>query len=114
MPRGICLLEEVEFHPMNSRRPLEYLEWLTAYKREDEALERGRHMLTQGHSIRSREIDLVGAFYAVGRASHRRVSARSCTECACLVEDVRADEDVHHRDDPLAPAFDEAGDTAMG
>ena len=32
--RGIYLLEEVEFHPMNSRKPLEYLTWLTRYKRE--------------------------------------------------------------------------------
>lgn len=81
MRRGICLLEEVEFHPMNSRRPLEYLEWLTAYKREDEALERGRHVLTQGHSIRSREIDLVGAFYAVGITGHPQFKVVTLWDC---------------------------------
>ena len=39
--RAIYLMEEVYFHPMNSRRPLEYLTWLTGYKREDEQRKRG-------------------------------------------------------------------------
>lgn len=81
MRRGICLLEEVEFHPMNSRRPLEYLQWLTAYKRQDEGLRAGEHELTAGKSIRSRDIDLVGAFYAVGISGHPQFKVVTLWEC---------------------------------
>ncbi|WP_113703530.1 hypothetical protein [Nonomuraea lactucae] len=79
MRRGIYLLEEVDFRPMNSRRPLEYLTWLTRYKREDETRERPE--LTSGMSIRSREIDLAGAFYAVGITGHPQFKAVTLWEC---------------------------------
>ncbi|GAA4044260.1 hypothetical protein [Nonomuraea soli] len=79
MRRGIYLIEEVDFRPMNSRRPLEYLTWLTRYKREDENLQ--RHTLTEGMSIRSREIDLVGAFYAVGITGHQQFKAVTLWHC---------------------------------
>jgi hypothetical protein len=79
MRRGIYLIEEVDFRPMNSRRPLEYLTWLTGYKREDESLERPE--LTEGLSIRSREIDLVGAFYAVGITGHPQFKAVTLWDC---------------------------------
>lgn len=79
MRRGIYLLEEVDFRPMNSRRPLEYLTWLTRYKREDES--RAAPELTEGMSIRSREIDLVGAFYAVGITGHPQFKAVTLWDC---------------------------------
>ncbi|MDL4774619.1 MULTISPECIES: hypothetical protein [Thermomonosporaceae] len=81
MRRGIYLLEEVEFHPMNSRRPLEYLRWLTAYKQEDDRLAEGAHELTEGLSIRSRDIDLVGAFYAVGITGHPQFKVVTLWDC---------------------------------
>jgi hypothetical protein len=81
MRRGIYLLEEVEFHPMNSRRPLEYLRWLTEYKRQDDRMEAGAHELTAGMSIRSREIDLVGAFYAVGITGHPQFKVVTPWDC---------------------------------
>jgi hypothetical protein len=77
--RGIYLLEEVDFRPMNSRRPQEYLTWLTRYKKEDEALDQPE--LTEGLSIRSREIDLVGAFYAVGITGHPQFKAVTLWDC---------------------------------
>ncbi|MFI7461820.1 hypothetical protein [Nonomuraea sp. NPDC049646] len=79
MRRAIHLLEEVDFRPMNSRRPLEYLTWLTRYKREDES--RAEPALTTGMSIRSREIDLVGAFYAVGITGHPQFKAVTLWDC---------------------------------
>ncbi|NRQ37557.1 hypothetical protein HII36_37865 [Nonomuraea sp. NN258] len=79
MRRGIYLIEEVDFRPMNSRRPLEYLTWLTRYKREDET--RAEPALTTGMSIRSREIDLAGAFYAVGITGHPQFKAVTLWEC---------------------------------
>ncbi|WP_214416681.1 NIPSNAP family protein [Sphaerisporangium fuscum] len=79
MRRGIYLVEEVDFRPMNSRKPLEYLTWLTRYKKEDERLDRPE--LTQGLSIRSREIDLVGAFYAVGITGHPQFKAVTLWDC---------------------------------
>ncbi|GAA2382038.1 hypothetical protein [Nonomuraea africana] len=79
MRRGIHLLEEVDFRPMNSRRPLEYLTWLTRYKQEDAA--RAAPELTEGMSIRSREIDLVGAFYAVGITGHQQFKAVTLWDC---------------------------------
>ncbi|NUW31552.1 hypothetical protein HTZ77_08950 [Nonomuraea sp. SMC257] len=79
MRRAIYLIEEVDFRPMNSRRPLEYLTWLTRYKREDETLE--RPTLTSGTSIRSRDIDLAGAFYAVGITGHPQFKAVTLWEC---------------------------------
>ncbi|MFC4584986.1 hypothetical protein [Sphaerisporangium corydalis] len=79
MRRGIYLIEEVDFRPMNSRRPLEYLTWLTRYKKEDERLEAPE--LTSGLSIRSREIDLVGAFYAVGITGHPQFKAVTLWDC---------------------------------
>lgn len=81
MRRGVYLIEEVEFHPMNSRRPLEYLEWLTAYKREDDAMASGEHVLTEGQSIRSSDIDLVGAFYAVGISGHPQFKVVTLWDC---------------------------------
>ncbi|MGH3389773.1 MAG: hypothetical protein ACRDOO_12955 [Actinomadura sp.] len=81
MRRGIYLLEEVEFHPMNSRKPLEYLQWLTAYKRQDDELAAGAHELTVGTSIRSRDIDLVGAFYAVGITGHPQFKVVTLWDC---------------------------------
>jgi hypothetical protein len=79
MRRGIYLIEEVDFRPMNSRRPLEYLTWLTRYKREDQDL--AEPELTRGKSIRSREIDLAGAFYAVGISGHPQFKAVTLWEC---------------------------------
>ncbi|NUR92588.1 MAG: hypothetical protein HOY71_51665 [Nonomuraea sp.] len=79
MRRGIYLLEEVDFRPMNSRRPHEYLTWLTRYKQED--LAREAPELTAGMSIRSREIDLVGAFYAVGITGHPQFKAVTLWDC---------------------------------
>ncbi|WP_433254884.1 hypothetical protein ACQPYK_13630 [Streptosporangium sp. CA-135522] len=79
MRRGIYLIEEVDFRPMNSRKPLEYLTWLTRYKKEDEGLEAPE--LTRGLSIRSREIDLVGAFYAVGITGHPQFRAVTLWDC---------------------------------
>lgn len=79
MRRAIHLIEEVDFRPMNSRRPLEYLTWLTRYKREDES--RTAPALTSGMSIRSREIDLVGAFYAVGITGHPQFKAVTLWDC---------------------------------
>jgi hypothetical protein len=79
MRRGIYLLEEVDFRPMNSRRPMEYLRWLTGYKREDETRE--APALTSGMSIRSRDIDLAGAFYAVGITGHPQFKAVTLWEC---------------------------------
>ncbi len=79
MRRGIYLIEEVDFRPMNSRKPLEYLTWLTRYKKEDERLDRPE--LTKGLSIRSREIDLVGAFYAVGITGHQQFKAVTLWDC---------------------------------
>ncbi|MFE0147658.1 hypothetical protein ACFWY5_10950 [Nonomuraea sp. NPDC059007] len=79
MRRGIYLLEEVDFRPMNSRRPMEYLTWLTRYKREDQS--RREPSLTEGMSIRSREIDLVGAFYAVGITGHPQFKAVTLWDC---------------------------------
>ncbi|GAA4058793.1 hypothetical protein [Actinomadura miaoliensis] len=81
MRRGVYLLEEVEFHPMNSRRPLEYLKWLTDYKREDDRRAAGAAELTAGMSIRSREIDLVGAFYAVGITGHPQFKVVTLWDC---------------------------------
>jgi hypothetical protein len=81
MRRGIYLLEEVEFHPMNSRRPLEYLRWLTGYKAEDDRMEEGAAELTEGLSIRSKEIDLVGAFYAVGISGHPQFKVVTLWDC---------------------------------
>jgi hypothetical protein len=77
--RGIHLLEEVDFRPMNSRRPLEYLTWLTRYKREDET--RTAPELTSGMSIRSRDIALAGAFYAVGITGHPQFKVVTLWEC---------------------------------
>ena len=81
MRRGIYLLEEVEFHPMNSRKPLEYLTWLTRYKREDDEMPVDAPELTKGLSVRSREIDLVGAFYAVGITGHPQFKVVTLWDC---------------------------------
>jgi hypothetical protein len=81
MRRAIHLIEEVEFHPMNSRKPLEYLRWLTTYKQQDESLEPGEHVLTKGQSIRSSDIDLVGAFYAVGITGHPQFKVVTLWDC---------------------------------
>lgn len=81
MHRGIYLLEEVYFHPMNSRKPLEYLKWLTEYKREDERREAGESELTSGLSVRSSDIDLVGAFYAIGITGHEQFKAVTLWDC---------------------------------
>ncbi|MFD0852389.1 hypothetical protein ACFQ07_09160, partial [Actinomadura adrarensis] len=81
MHRGIYLLEEVEFHPMNSRRPLEYLRWLTRYKAEDDRRAADDAELTEGMSIRSKEIDLVGAFYAVGITGHPQFKVVTLWDC---------------------------------
>lgn len=81
MRRGIYLLEEVEFHPMNSKKPLEYLTWLTRYKREDDQRAEDSPELTEGLSIRSREIDLVGAFYAVGITGHPQFKVVTLWDC---------------------------------
>lgn len=82
MRRGIYLLEEVEFHPMNSRKPLEYLTWLTKYKQEDAELYReGESELTAGKSVRSSDIDLVGAFYAVGITGHPQFKVVTLWDC---------------------------------
>ncbi|MEU6379397.1 hypothetical protein [Streptomyces sp. NPDC046909] len=81
MHRGIYLLEEVYFHPMNSQRPLEYLKWLTTYKREDESMPTGDSELTKGLSVRSRDIDLVGAFYAIGITGHEQFKAVTLWDC---------------------------------
>ncbi|MCT9933129.1 hypothetical protein N5079_23245 [Planotetraspora sp. A-T 1434] len=82
MRRGIYLLEEVYFHPMESRRPLDYLSWLTRYKREDEERDPGASELTSGLSVRSSDIDLVGAFYAVGITGHVQFKAVTLWDCA--------------------------------
>ncbi len=79
--RAIYLMEEVYFHPMNSRRPLEYLTWLTGYKREDEQRKPGEAELTSGLSVRSSDIDLVGAFYAVGITGHVQFKAVTLWDC---------------------------------
>ncbi|NUU24479.1 MAG: hypothetical protein HOV68_23685 [Streptomycetaceae bacterium] len=81
MRRGIYLLEEVQFHPMNSQRPLEYLKWLTAYKREDEAMAPGTSVLSAKQSVRSSDIDLIGAFYAVGITGHTQFKAVTLWDC---------------------------------
>jgi hypothetical protein len=64
--RPIVMIEEIRFHPLNSRRVLEYMEFQTGFKKEDEQREPGEVELTAGKSVRSREIDLVGSFYALG------------------------------------------------
>ncbi len=79
--RAIYLMEEVYFHPMNSRRPLEYLTWLTGYKREDEQRKPGEAELTSGLSVRSSDIDLVGAFYAVGITGHVQFKVVTLWDC---------------------------------
>jgi hypothetical protein len=66
---------------MNSRKPLEYLSWLTRYKREDDLMASGSPELTEGLSIRSREIDLVGAFYAVGITGHPQFKVVTLWDC---------------------------------
>lgn len=81
MRRNICLLEEVYFHPMSSRRPLEYLKWITEYKREDEQMSGGSAELTSGMSIRSSDIDLVGAFYAIGITGHVQFKVVTLWDC---------------------------------
>lgn len=81
MHRGIYLLEEVYFHPMNSQKPLEYLKWLTEYKREDERKRAGEAELTSGLSVRSSDIDLVGAFYAIGITGHEQFKAVTLWDC---------------------------------
>ncbi|MEU0568638.1 hypothetical protein ABZ297_25115 [Nonomuraea sp. NPDC005983] len=79
MRREIFLLEEVDFRPMNSRRPLEYLTWLTRYKKQDET--RSVPTLTSGMSIRSRDIHLAGAFYAVGITGHPQFKVVTLWQC---------------------------------
>jgi hypothetical protein len=79
--RGIYLLEEVEFHPMNSRKPLQYLQWLTRYKQEDEAMAPGRPVLSEKKSVRSHDIDLVGVFYAVGITGHPQFKVVTLWDC---------------------------------
>jgi hypothetical protein len=81
MARGIYLMEEVYFHPMNSTNPREYLQWLVNYKREDEQRGTGDAELTQGLSVRSRAIDLVGAFYAIGITGHEQFKAVTLWDC---------------------------------
>ncbi|WP_238008361.1 hypothetical protein KZZ52_23460 [Dactylosporangium sp. AC04546] len=81
MHRGIYLLEEVYFHPMHSQRPLDYLSWLTGYKRADEDRATGDAELTSGLSVRSHDIDLVGAFYAVGITGHVQFKAVTLWDC---------------------------------
>jgi hypothetical protein len=79
--RGIYLLEEVYFHPMNSTNPREYLQWLVNYKKEDEQRTDSDAELTQGLSVRSRAIDLVGAFYAIGITGHEQFKAVTLWDC---------------------------------
>ncbi|MFD2469020.1 hypothetical protein [Amycolatopsis silviterrae] len=81
MARGIYLLEEVYFHPMNSRHPREYLQWLVNYKKEDEQRDGSGAELTSGLSVRSRAIDLVGAFYAIGITGHEQFKAVTLWDC---------------------------------
>lgn len=81
MARGIYLLEEVYFHPMNSRNPREYLQWLVDYKKEDEQRTDSAAELTSGLSVRSRAIDLVGAFYAIGITGHEQFKAVTLWDC---------------------------------
>ena len=81
MARGIYLLEEVYFHPMNSRNPREYLQWLVNYKREDEQRGDSGAELTKGLSVRSRAIDLIGAFYAIGITGHEQFKAVTLWDC---------------------------------
>ncbi|WP_067811251.1 hypothetical protein [Actinomadura kijaniata] len=125
MHRGIHLLEEVEFHPMNSRRPLEYLRRLTAYKREDDARAAGDAELTSGLSVRSREIDLVGAFYAVGITGHPQFKVVTLWDChggwdggwrqmLQIYEDVRANLFLSDLDDLRFGAFSRPLGSAPG
>jgi hypothetical protein len=81
MHRGVYLLEEVQFHPMNSKNALEYLTWLTRYKKQDEERATGESELTNGLSVRSADIDLVGAFYAVGITGHVQFKAVTLWDC---------------------------------
>ena len=81
MPRGVYLLEEVYFHPMNSRNPRQYLQWLVDYKKEDERRGDSDAELTSGLSVRSRAIDLIGAFYAVGITGHEQFKAVTLWDC---------------------------------
>jgi hypothetical protein len=79
--RGIYLMEEVYFHPMNSTNPREYLQWLVDYKKEDEQRGDDAAELTSGHSVRSRAIDLIGAFYAIGISGHEQFKAVTLWDC---------------------------------
>ncbi|WP_415977202.1 hypothetical protein [Rhodococcus sp. 077-4] len=81
MPRGIYLLEEVYFHPMNSKNPREYLQWLVDYKKEDEERSKSDAELTSGLSVRSKAIDLIGAFYAIGISGHEQFKAVTLWDC---------------------------------
>jgi hypothetical protein len=66
MYRPLITVEEVRFHPLNSRKTLEYLEFQTGFKKQDEDLPPGESYLDPGKAIRSSDIDLVGSFYAMG------------------------------------------------
>ena len=81
MARGIYLLEEVYFHPMNSTNPRQYLEWLVNYKKEDERRADSAAEIEQGQSVRSKAIDLVGAFYAIGISGHEQFKAVTLWDC---------------------------------
>lgn len=81
MHRPVYLLEEVSFHPMSSKTTMEYLTWLTRYKNEDQERAAGESELTEGLSVRSKDIDLVGAFYAVGITGHEQFKAVTLWDC---------------------------------
>ena len=41
MHRGLITIEEIRFHPLNSKKVLEYLEFQTSFKKADEDLPSG-------------------------------------------------------------------------
>lgn len=81
MSRSVFALDITDFRPMNSRKPLEFLSWVTRRagndSNPDETLAARLQAGRGGHD----GIELIGAWCAVGVTGHKQFRAYSLYEC---------------------------------
>jgi len=82
--RSVFVLDITDFRPMNSRKPLEFLRWITRGLRpqsHDDSTATAAAQMQSGASHGSDGIELLGVWYAVGISGHQQFRAFSLYEC---------------------------------
>jgi hypothetical protein len=82
--RSVFVLDITDFRPMNSRKPLEFLRWVTQGLRsgeDDDSRATAAAAMQSGASHGSDGIELVGVWYGVGISGHEQFRAFSMYEC---------------------------------